>query len=86
MVIIPVRIEPYDGLGERLERRQVQKPRTPEPLNAGAARQFPVVGPLIVAADIADGIRIDLRQRRVDADGYVLDAGEQPLVSSLFRA
>jgi hypothetical protein len=66
-------------LCKRLERRQIQKLRAAEPLNAGAATQLPVVGPLIVAADIADDIRIDLRQGGVDADGDVLDASKQAL-------
>ena len=47
-------------------------------MNADAAQELPVIIPLIVAADIADDIRIDRRQLRIDVDPSVLDTGEKP--------
>ena len=79
VVIHPVQIEPDDRLGKGLERRQVEKLRAAKGLHADAAGELPVVRPLIVGADIADTIRMDLRQRRIDIDPGVLEAGEKPL-------
>ena len=78
IVVHPVEIEPHDRLGERLERRQVEKQRAAKGLHAEAAGELPIVVPLIVAADITHDVGLDFGKHRIDENLCVLHAGQQP--------
>ena len=73
VVVHPIEIEPENRLGERPNRREGQELCAAEILHAGAAGEFPVARPLIVAADIADDVWMDSGERGRHLDAGILD-------------
>lgn len=77
VVVHAIEIEPHNRLCEGLNGREGQKLRALEGLHAHAAGKFPIVRPLIIAADIGNRVRVDPSQRIADVGSRVLEAAEQ---------